>query len=205
MKSSTWKEFTKGFITSNPLFVICLGNCPALMMTIGLDGSIGMAVGLAFVMFWTGIFVSALRNYIPNVVRIPVMIVIGASFVTIVDMAFHAYVPAIYALLGIYLPLITVNCNVLGRAEVFALHNPVLPSIADGVGIALGFGLAMLIVAIPRQLFGTGALSFMGTTFLTLPVLDKQPIGMLVMPSGAFLVIGLLHALFRRLGVEKSE
>lgn len=204
MKRS-WKEFTKGFISQNALFVICLGNCPALMMSIALDSSIGMSVGLAFVMFGTSIVISGMRNFIPNVVRIPIMIVTAASFVTIVDLVFHAYVPAVWVLLGIYLPLITVNCNVLGRAEVFALRNPVLPSVADGVGIALGFGLAMLVVAIPRQLFGTGSLSLMGKDFLTLPVLDKQPIGMLVQPQGAFLVIGLLHGLFRRVGIEKHE
>jgi len=104
-----WQEFTKGFITMNPLFVLVLGNCPALMLTIGLDGSIGMALALAFVMFWTSIIVSAMRNYIPNVVRIPVMIVIASSFVTIVDLALQGYVPTLYVLLGIYLPLITVN------------------------------------------------------------------------------------------------
>ncbi len=200
-----WKEFTKGFVTSNPLFVICLGNCPALMMTIALDSAIGMAVGLAFVMFWTSMIVSVMRKIIPNVVRIPVFVVIGATFVTIVDLMFHGYVPAVWALLGIYLPLITVNCNVLGRAEVFASHNTVLPSIADGAGIALGFGLAMLIVAIPRVLLGTGSFTISGHTLFTLPVLHEQPIGLLVLPPGAFLVIGLLHALFRRIGVEKSE
>ncbi len=104
-----WKEFTKGFITSNGLFVLCLGNCPALMMSAAFDSAIGMAVGLAFVMFFSNMIISAMRSFIPNMVRIPIMIVIAASFVTIVDMAFHAYVPPIYALLGIYLPLITVN------------------------------------------------------------------------------------------------
>ncbi len=93
----------------------------------------------------------------------------------------------------------------LGRAEVFALHNPILPSLADGVGIALGFGLAMLAIAIPRQLFGTGSLSFLDIKLFSLPVLDKQPIGMLVLAPGAFMVIGLIHGLLRWIGVEKSE
>lgn len=200
-----WKEFTKGFVSTNPLFVLCLGNCPALMMTIALDSSIGMTVGLVFVMFWANLIISSMRRIIPNVVRIPVFIVIAASFTTIVDMTFHGYVPAIYALLGIYLPLITVNCNVLGRMEVFAQRNPILPSIADGVGIAFGFGLAMLMVAIPRVLLGTGKLTLFGANLLTLPILNEHPIGLLVLPPGAFLVIGLLHALFRRIGLEKSE
>ncbi len=104
-----WKEFSKGLVASNALFVLVLGNCPALMLTIGLDGSIGMALALAFVMLGTSIIVAGLRRFIPNVVRIPVMIVIAASFVTIVDMTLHGFLPPIYALLGIYLPLITVN------------------------------------------------------------------------------------------------
>ena len=104
-----WSEFSKGFITMNPLFVLVLGNCPALILTIGLDGSIGMGLSLAFVMLFSSIFIAAIRNFIPNVVRIPIMIVIAATFVTIVDMTLHSYLPPIYALLGIYLPLITVN------------------------------------------------------------------------------------------------
>ncbi len=104
-----WKEFTKGFITLNPLMVLCLGNCPALMLTIGLDGAIGMGVALAFVMFWTSLIIATMRNFIPNVVRIPIMIVTAASFVTIVDMTLHGYIPLLYTLMGIYLPLITVN------------------------------------------------------------------------------------------------
>lgn len=200
-----WKEFIKGFVTTNPLFVLVLGCCPALMITIALDLVVGMTVGLAFVIFWTNMIVSSIRKIVPNVVRIPVFVIIDATFVTIVDLMFHAYVPVVWALLGIYLPLITVNCTVLGRAEVFASKNPILPSIADGVGIALGFGLAMLIVAIPRELLGTGGLTIFGHTLFTLPVLHEHPIGLLVLPPGAFLVIGLLHGLFRRIGVEKSE
>lgn len=200
-----WKEFTKGLVISNPLFVLVLGNCPALMMTMALDSSIGMAIGLAFVMFWSSMIISAMRKVIPNMVRIPVYIVIVASFVTMVDMAFHAYVPSIYTLLGIYLPLITVNCIVLGRMEVFASRNTVVLSVADSVGMAFGFGLAMLVIAIPRVLLGTGALTVAGNTLFTLPGLKDNPIGLLVLPPGAFLVIGLLHSLFRRLGVEKNE
>lgn len=104
-----WQEFTKGFITSNPLFVLALGNCPALALTTRIHGAIGMGAALAFVMFWTGLIISAIRNYIPNMVRIPVMIVIAASFVTIVDLVFHGYVPALYSFMGIFLPLIVVN------------------------------------------------------------------------------------------------
>ncbi len=104
-----WREFSKGFITSNGLFVLCLGNCPALALTTRIHGAIGMGLALAFVMFWTGIIVSAIRRFIPNMVRIPVMIVIAASFVTIVDMVFHGYVPALYTFMGIFLPLIVVN------------------------------------------------------------------------------------------------
>ena len=138
-------------------------------------------------------------------VRIPVFICIAATFVTMVDLFFHGYVPAIWALLGIYLPLITVNCNVLGRAEVFASHNPIIPSIADGLGTGLGFGLAMLVVAIPRVFFGKGVFELFGNTLFSIPVLSETPVAIMVLPPGAFLVIGLLHGLFRRVGVEQHE
>jgi electron transport complex protein RnfE len=200
-----WKEFTKSFITSNPLFVICLGMCPALAMTVGLDQTIGMTLGLTFVLFWTSMIIATIRNIIPNTVRIPVFIVIISTFVTIVDLTFHGYLPSIYPLLGIYLPLITVNCIVMGRAEAFSSHNPILPSVADGLGMALGFGLAMLVIAIPRVLLGTGSLTVFGNKLFSIPVLDETPIGMMVLPMGAFLVIGLIHALLRRLGVEKRD
>ncbi len=200
-----WKEFTKMLVVSNPLFVVLLGFCPALAITTSLDSALGMTFGLTFCIFFTNTIVSLIRKWIPNVVRIPVFIVIGATFVTIVDLVFHSYVPAIWAVLGIYLPLITTNCILLGRAESFAQHNRVVAAIGDGLGAGIGFGLAIIIISFFRQLFGTGVLSILGHTIVTLPLLNEHPIGIFILPPGAFLVIGLLHALFRRTGVEKSE
>jgi electron transport complex protein RnfE len=198
------REFTKGIIVSNPLFILVLGCCPALAVTIGIDQSIAYSGGLAFVLLGTSIVVSSIRNIVPNMVRIPVFIVIVATFVTIVDITFEAYIPEMWRVLGIYLPLLVVNCIVLGRAEVFASKNPPPLSIADALGMTAGFSLAMLLVTIPRQLFGTGSLELFGNELLTLPVLSEHPISVLVLPPGAFLVIGLLLGLFRRLGVIKG-
>ena len=199
------REFTKGIIVSNPLFVLVLGFCPALAVTIGIDQSIAYSGALAFVLLGTSIVVSSIRNIVPNMVRIPVFIVIVATFVTIVDLTFEAYIPEMWRVLGIYLPLLVVNCIVLGRAEVFASKNPLSRSVADALGMTAGFALAMLLVTIPRQLFGTGSLELFGRQLLALPVLSEQPIVVLVLPPGAFLVIGLLLGLFRRLGVTKGE
>jgi len=182
-----------------------LGFCPTLAVTIGLSQSLAYSGGLLFVLVGTSIVVAAIRNIVPNVVRIAVFIVIVATFVTVVDLVFEAYIPDIWKLLGIYLPLLTVNCIVLGRAEAFASKNSVSRSILDAVGMTAGFALAMIMVTIPRQLFGTGSLDIFGHNIVTLPVLSEQPIAVLVLPPGAFLVIGLLHGLFRRLGVMKGE
>ena len=200
-----WKEFSKMIVISNPLFVLALGNCPALAISTSLDSALGMTAALTFCMFFTSMIVSLIRRLVPNVVRIPIFVVIGATFVTIIDLVFHSYIPGIWALLGIYLPLITVNCNVLGRAEVFAQHHGVVASIGDGLGTGIGFGISIIIISFFRQLFGTGSLSLFGHELLTLPVLGEQPIGLFTLAPGAFLVIGLLHGLFRRVGVEKSE
>ena len=198
------KEFSKGFITSNPLFVLVLGLCPAMAVTIGIDRAIAYTGGLAFVLLATSIVVSTIRNIVPNIVRIPVFIVIVATFVTLVDITFEAYIPDMWNLLGIYLPLLTVNCVVLGRAEVFASKNNITKSMADALGMTLGFALALLLVTLPRQLFGTGMITWFGAELIKIPVLSDQPISALILPPGAFLVIGLLYGLFTRLGVIKG-
>ncbi len=198
------KEFSKGFITSNPLFVLVLGLCPAMAVTIGIDRAIAYTGGLAFVLLATSIVVSTIRNIVPNIVRIPVFIVIVATFVTLVDITFEAYIPDMWNLLGIYLPLLTVNCVVLGRAEVFASKNNITKSMADALGMTLGFALALLLVTLRRQLFGTGMITWFGTELIKIPVLSDQPISALILPPGAFLVIGLLYGLFTRLGVIKG-
>jgi len=199
------KELVKGIIISNPLFVLALGFCPALAVSTSVDNALGMSVGVAFVLLGSNLIVSAIRKAVPNIVRIPVFIVIIATFVTVVNLVFHAYVPSLYESLGIYLPLIVVNCIILGRAEAFASKNPVTSSIADALGVSIGFLLALLIISFLRELLGTGSLSLFGVDLFTLPVLGENPMTLFILPPGAFLVMALLLALFRRMGVMKSE
>lgn len=199
------KEFAKGIVISNPVFILALGLCPTLAVTTSLDNALGMSVGVAVVLLGSNIIISAIRKIVPIIIRIPIFIVIIATFVTIVNLMFHAYVPSLYESLGIYLPLIVVNCIILGRAEAFASKNPMVYSIADTLGITIGFILALLIISFLRQVLGTGSLSVFGVNLFTLPVLGEQPMVMFILPPGAFLVIALLLALFRRMGVMKSE
>ena len=200
-----WKEFAKGIVISNPLFVLALGFCPALAVSTSVDNAIGMSAGVLFVLLGSNLLVSAIRKAVPNIVRIPVFIVIIATFVTVVNLVFHAYVPALYESLGIYLPLIVVNCIILGRAEAFASKNPITASIADALGVSIGFFLALLIISFLRETLGTGSLSIFGTKLFTLPVLGKDPMILFILPPGAFLIMALLLALFRKIGVMKCE
>ncbi|MBC7333792.1 MAG: electron transport complex subunit E [Actinobacteria bacterium] len=203
--SSFWKEFLKGIVVSNPVFILVLGLCPTLAVSSSLDNALGMSAGVIFVLLGSNIIIALIRNATPNLVRIPVFIVVIATFVTILTLSFEAYLPPLYESLGIYLPLIVVNCIILGRAEVFASKNPVLLSIADALGIGLGFTLALFIISFIRELFGTGTLSIFGRELLKLPVLSEHPLTIFILPSGAFLVIGFLLALFRWTGVIKGE
>jgi electron transport complex protein RnfE len=200
-----WKEFIKGFVVSNPLFIIFLGLCPALAVSTSLDNALGMSVGVLFVLLGSNIIIAAIRKIIPNIVRIPVFIVVISTFVTIINLLFQAYVPPLYEALGIYLPLITVNCIILGRAEAFASKNTLLDSIADAFGMSGGFALALVLISFFRQVFGTGNISVFGRDLFTLPVLGEHPLALFIMPPGAFLVIGLLMGLFKRMGVIQSE
>ncbi|MBT9163971.1 MAG: Electron transport complex subunit RnfE [Chloroflexi bacterium] len=138
-------------------------------------------------------------------VRIPIFIVIIATFVTIVALLMEAYLPALHEALGLFLPLIVVNCIIMGRMEAFASKNPVVSAIADTLGASVGFGLAMVSISFSRELFGTGSLSLFGINLVTLPVLGEDPILIFILAPGAFLVIGLLLALFRWRGVIRSE
>ena len=200
-----WKELAKGIVISNPLFVLALGFCPALAVSTSVDNAIGMSVGVAFVLLGSNLIVSAIRKAVPNIVRIPVFIVIIATFVTVVNLVFHAFVPSLYESLGIYLPLIVVNCIILGRAEAFASKNPVTSSIADALGVSIGFLLALFIISFLRESLGTGSVSIFGFKLFTLPVLGDNPMTLFILPPGAFLVMALLLALFKRMGVMKSD
>ena len=140
------KEFAKGIIISNPVFVLALGLCPSLAVSGNLDNALGMSAGVLFVLLGSNIIISLIRKTVPDMVRIPVYIVIIATFVTIIGLLFEAYIPTLYDSLGIYLPLIVVNCIILGRAEAFASRNRVLYSIADALGASIGFMLALVLI-----------------------------------------------------------
>jgi electron transport complex protein RnfE len=198
------KEFAKGIIITNPVFVLVLGLCPTLAISTSIDNALGMTLAVLIVLLGSNIIIAAIRNYVPNITRIPIFIVIIATLVTVVNLIFHAYLPATYEALGIYLPLVVVNCIILGRAEAFASKHTVAQSIADALGMTVGFMLALLMISFIRQVLGTGSLSVFGVDLFTLPGLGEHPIAIFILPYGAFIVIGLLMGLFRRTGVMKE-
>ena len=190
------KEFTKGLFKENPIFVIALGLCPTLATSTMVINDLGMGAGVIFVLVCSNIFISLLKNFIPDNVRIPAYIVVIASFVTIVQMVMEAYAPALYAALGVFVPLIVVNCIILGRAEAFANKNKVLPSILDGLGMGIGFTLALTLIALIREVLGSGTITLPGCV-ITVPVISIAPIRVIAFPAGALLVLGLLKAFFQ--------
>ncbi|MCF7792575.1 MAG: electron transport complex subunit E [Candidatus Cloacimonetes bacterium] len=181
------KEFTKGFIKENPVFVMALGLCPTLAVSSSVMNAIGMGLAATFVLVCSNIIISLIKNFIPNKIRIPAYIVVIASFVTIVDMVMEAYVPALHKSLGLFIPLIVVNCIILGRAEAFAGKNGVFKSFLDGLGMGLGFALALIVIATIREILGAG--QFLGMNVL--PATYK-PMLVAILAPGAFIVMGLL-------------
>ena len=198
------KQFIAGLIVANPIFVLALGLCPTLAVSVTIDNGIVMSGAVIFVLVASGIVISAIRKFVPNMVRMPIFIVIIATFVTIIGLILAAYLPAAHESLGLFLPLIVVNCIIMGRAEAFASKNRVVVSIADALGAGVGFAMALITISFFRELFGTGGLSVLGVNLFTLPVLGEQPISFFILPPGAFLVIGLLLALFRWRGLLKE-
>lgn len=192
-------EFTKGILKKNPIFFLAIGLCPTLAITTRVENAIGMAAAFTFVLLGSNLMISALRKFIPHDVRIPAYIVIIASFVTVVEFLIHGFSPDIYNALGIFLPLITVNCIVLGRAEAFASKNSVKNTILDSAGMSVGFLFAILIISAIRELLGTGGINVFG--YQVVPTILSAPAAGMILPVGAFLVMGFLLAMFRKLGV----
>jgi electron transport complex protein RnfE len=186
------QNFTKGFFKENPILVLVLGTCPTLATTSSALNGMGMGVATTFVLIGSNVVISLLSNVIPDKVRIPAFIVIIASFVTIVDLVMQAFVPTLYETLGIFIPLIVVNCIVLGRAEAFASKNSVLSSFFDGLGMGLGFTMALGILGTFRELVGSG--SIFGHKFIS-----GDGILVFILAPGAFLALGYLIALINRL------
>ena len=195
--SNNVKTFTKGLIKENPILVLLLGCCPTLATTTSAINGMSMGLATTFVLIMSNLVISLLKGFIPDKVRIPCFIVVIASFVTIVQLVMQAYVPDIYETLGLFIPLIVVNCIVLGRAEAFASKNPVWPSILDGAGMGLGFTFALTMLGCIRELLGNG-------TIFSLRILPETAnILLFVLPPGAFICLGLLIAIVNRFRTEK--
>ena len=189
-KNSNFSTLVNGIIKENPVLVLILGTCPTLATTTTVDGAIGMGIAALVVLLCSNVFISLLRNIIPETMRIPCYIVIIAGFVTMVKMFVQAFLPSLYDALGVYLDLITVNCIILGRAEMFANKNKVLKSALDGIGMGLGFTLALTAMAFVREVFG--AATFAG---MAIPFMENYKIEFLTKAPGGMLVYGLLIAL----------
>lgn len=194
-----FKIFKDGIIKDNPIFVQLIGMCSVLAVSTTVINSFAMGLAVTVVLVGSNFVISALRHVIPTKIRIPAFIVVIATFVTIIEMFMQAYTQPIYKALGIFLPLIVVNCIILARAEAFAYKNPVLPSIVDGLGSGIGYTLAIVILGAVRELLGEGTL--LGKNILPS---SFQPIGLLVMPPGAFIALGILIALFN-VALKKKE
>lgn len=190
-------ELTRGIVRENPTFRLVLGMCPTLALTTSLENALGMGVAATFVLICSNAAISALRNVIPATVRIPCYIVIIAAFVTMVDLLMQAYTPALAESLGIFIPLIVVNCIILGRAEAFASKNGVLYSVADGVGMGLGFTIALSIIATIREFLGNGSITVWGD--LAIRNIHSHAVVLVILPAGGFVTLGLILAFINHL------
>lgn len=189
-----WTNFTKGFLKENPVFVLLLGMCPTLGVTTSAINGIGMGLATTFVLVMSNIIISAIKNFIPSSVRIPSFIVIIATFVTIVDLSMKAYIPSLHEQLGLFIPLIVVNCIVLGRAEAFASKNNVFSSLIDGLSMGLGFAFALGLLGAVREMLGAGSV-------FNYKFINPEADGILVfvLAPGAFIALGYLIALINSL------
>jgi electron transport complex protein RnfE len=198
-KTSLKSIFLDGIIKNNPVFVLFLGMCPVLATTSSFSSALGMGIAVVVVLTMTNIIISLIRKIVPNDIRIPVYIVVIATVVTIVEMFMKAFMADLAATLGVYLSIIVVNCVILGRAEAFASQNNVGRSILDGLGTGIGFLLALVLIALFREVIGTGAIEFVGLfsgkVLFRLPLFEKYAINLFVGNAGAFIMLGLLIAL----------
>lgn len=192
-----WKYFKNGLFKENPSLVLVLGTCPALAVTTSAINGLGMGAATTFVLICSNFIVSLIKNLIPDKVRIAAFIVVIATFVTIVDLVMKAYLPDLYKALGIFIPLIVVNCIILGRAEAFAQKNKILPAILDGLGMGLGFTLAITLMGSIREILGNGSI-------FNYPLVGENTSTILIfiLPPGAFVTYGLLIASMNRIKMK---
>ncbi len=196
---SVIKEFTKGIYKENPVFRLVLGLCPTLAITSSVEQGLGMGLAASAVLLGSNFIVSLARNIIPKKIRIPIFITVIATFVTIVELVMRAYFPSLFDALGIFVPLIVVNCIILGRAEAFASRNNIFLSMIDGIGMGLGFTLSLVAISTVREIIGNG-------TFYGIKILPAsyQPVSFMVQAPGAFLTLGLILAFFNWLDLRKA-
>ena len=185
---SQWKNFSKGFIKENAVFALFLGLCPTLGVTTSAINGLGMGLATTFVLVMSNLVVSLIKSLIPDKVRIPAFIVIIATFVTVVELVMKGYVPALFDALGLFIPLIVVNCVVLGRAEAFASKNTVWSSLVDGMGMGLGFTMALTVLGAVREILGSGA-------FFGMKMISGDAMLLFILPPGAFIALGYLIVL----------
>ncbi len=188
---NNWKIFTRGFLKENPVFVLLLGLCPTLGVTTSAVNGLGMGLATTFVLWMSNIVISLIKNLIPDKVRIPSFIVVIATFVTLVDLILHAYLPELHEELGLFIPLIVVNCIVLGRAEAFASKNNVISSAFDGLGMGMGFTFALTLLGSIREILGSGSL-------FNYPLIQGDGMLVFVLAPGAFLALGYLIAIINK-------
>ncbi|MEW5783888.1 MAG: electron transport complex subunit E [Bacillota bacterium] len=200
------QDISRGIVKDNPVFRLVLGMCPTLAITTLMVNGLGMGLAAAAVLICSNVVISSLRRFIPDQVRIPCFIVVIASFVTVIEMLLKAFQPGLYDALGVFVPLIVVNCIILGRAEAFASKKPVLRSLADGVGIGLGFTVSLLILSTIREVIGSGTL--LGETAMTVNLFGPafEPMKLFALPPGGFIVLGLLlglvNLIFKRYNIK---
>ncbi len=192
-----WKIFNKGFFRENAVFVLFLGLCPTLGVTTSVINGVGMGLATTFVLLMSNIVVTLIKNFIPDKVRIPSFIVIIASFVTIVELLMQAYLPGLFNELGLFIPLIVVNCLVLGRAEAFASKNTFVSSVADGLGMGLGFTMALFSLGGVREILGSG--SFLGFKFI-----PGDGILLFILAPGAFIALGYLIMIMNKINKKTA-
>lgn len=205
-KNKTFSYFTNGILTENPVLRLVLGTCPTLAVTTSLINGLGMGVAATIVLVCSNIVISLLRNVIPSKIRIPAFITIIAGFVSIVQLLVKAFAPSIDSALGIFLPLIVVNCIILARAEMFASKNSVFPSILDGLGMGIGFTVALALMGTIRELLGTGMITLSeGMVIPFTSALGIEPMLIFILPPGGFFVFGLLIALSNKIAMKKGN
>ncbi|HPV62984.1 MAG TPA: electron transport complex subunit E [Fervidobacterium sp.] len=197
--ASKWKELTKGIISENPTYVQVLGMCPTLATTTNAENGFGMGIAATIVLIMSNVVISAIRKTVPEKVRMPIFITVIATLVTIIDLLMHAYTYDLWKTLGLFIPLITVNCIIMGRAEAYASKNGIFDSFLDGLGMGIGFTLSLVLLGSIRELFGNGTIfgiKVWGNAFNMF---------VMILPPGAFLTLGLLSAFFASISIRRSD